>query len=161
MNIVSPVGLGLGGRSTALAPTLYQTGQFAQSPNVTSGNYSGSQPVSTTSAVTQIHSAVSQMLQSVGGGIENNKMLQMLIALMILLALLEQAEGQDKAAREALAELGTRRGGQQQFFSAYSSSTTISWEYTSTTFVFGSEGAYVAEGGTPALPQGGEVDMKA
>ena len=161
MNIVSPVGLGSSGRSTALGPALYQTSRAAQSANITAADNSGSLAAGTTSAVTQIHAAVSQMLRSVGGGVENDKMLQMLIALLILLTLLEQSQSQDTAARDALAQLGTRRDSQTQFISGYASSTTMTFEYTSTTVFFGSTDAYSMDASGQPLPEGGEVDTRA
>lgn len=161
MNIVSPVGLDFNGRPTALGPALYQTGRSAQSPSVTGAALSGTPSAGMTSAVTQIHSAVSQMLRSVGGGVENDKMLQMLIALMILLALLEEMQKPDTAARDALAELAKRGDPQAQFMSAYTSSTTISLEYTTTTVVFGSGDPYFTDSGKAPVPEGGTVDMRA
>ncbi len=161
MNIVSPIGPGSSGRPTALDPAFYQTGRSAQSSNLTGAALSGTPSAGTTSAVTQIHSAVSQMLQSVGGGVENDKMLQMLIALMILLALLEEMQKPDTAARDALAQLGNRGNGQAQFMSTYASSTTVSFEYTTTTVVFGSADAHFTGSGDQPLPHGNQVDKMA
>jgi len=156
MNIVSPVGLNSGGGAASRLPATYETGRSAPSFGAT-----GAQSTATTSAVTQIHSAVSQMLQAVGGGVQNDKMLQMLIALMILFALLNDMQKPDTGARDAMAELGSRGGPQQQFVSGYSSSTTISFEYTSTTVMFGSSEAYSSGTDAQLASPGGEVDLKA
>jgi hypothetical protein len=101
------------------------------------------------------------MLRGVGGGVENNKMLQMLIALMVLLALLEETEKAESAANDALAALNPRGGGGARSFVAYASSTTISVEYTSTTVMFGAADGYGAGDASQAAPQGEAVDLRA
>ncbi len=112
-------------------------------------------------AITQLHTAVSQLLQSVGGGLEDDKVLQMLIALIILLALLRESQGASASPPNALAPLATR-GGPTQFVSFYSSSTTIVVEQTTTTMVFQAMDVYGAAADSgQGQSKGGQVDSAA
>ena len=160
MGYIPPISIDPGGRHAGLTPAAYQTAGFGQAPGATGDAGYAASP-GTTSAITQIHSAVSQLLQSVGGGVENDKMLRMLIALLILLALLDNSQPQAEGAQNALAQLGSRGNGQSQFLYAYTSSTTISFEYTTTTWVAGNLSSYDAGGSTEQLqPQGASVDIR-
>ena len=112
---------------------------------------------STTSAqsVTEVYASVTQMLQSIGGGVEDDKLLRLLIALMILMALFENQQEQQRAGTEALQALGTNGGGGQSI-GIYSSSTSISIEHTQTTIIWGD--TYGSNGGSQADP-GGTLDV--
>jgi hypothetical protein len=85
-------------------------------------------------------------------------MLQMLIALMILMALLDQSMKPDGSGQDALGSLGSQSSGQSPTMSLYASSTTISLEYTSTSIVVSSADSYGANGLAEAMPQGGSID---
>ncbi len=82
-------------------------------------------------SVLQVNAQVAELLQGVGQGLENNKTLQLLIALMILVTLL-QGGGQSKSAGEALNGLGAQGGGREAYLSM--TTTSISIEQTSMTF---------------------------
>jgi hypothetical protein len=160
MGYIPPISINPGGRHPELNPAAYQTAGLGQASG-SAGDAGYAASPGATSAITQIHSAVSQLLQSVGGGVENDKMLRMLIALLILLALLDNSQPQTEGAQNALAQLGSRGNSQSQFLYAYQSSTTISMEYTTTTWVAGNLSSYGTGGGTEQLqPQGASVDIK-
>ncbi len=61
-------------------------------------------------SVTNVGVAVSNMLQSIGGGLENDQMLKALIALMIIAALLQQTTEGGQSSNESLRALGNGRG---------------------------------------------------
>ncbi len=81
----------------------------------------------------QINTAVGQLLQGIGGGAESNKTLQMLIALLILVTLLQGSQSQDSAAGKLgdLAQGGIGRGG---YVGMSMSSTTVTIEQTSVVY---------------------------
>ena len=113
-------------------------------------------------ALTRVHSAVSGLLQSIGGGLEDDKTLRMLIALIILLALLESSQNGVASSRNALASLGAGGVGQSQFISISYSSTTISIQQTITTMVLQSADGYASGfNGEPVESPGGQLDISA
>lgn len=106
---------------------------------------SGTGSIATTSmAVSRVNSSVAQMLQNIGGGIEDNKMLRMLIAALVLLALLEEAQAGGDNGTNLLSGLGEGQGSRSQYVGIFSSSTTVSIEQTSTTIFFASDAAAIA-----------------
>ena len=72
----------------------------AISMNISTPNANGSQSVGNTrllgrsAQISNINIAVSKMLQDIGGGVQDNKVLQLLIALLILMALLQNLSQQ-------------------------------------------------------------------
>jgi hypothetical protein len=88
------------------------------------------QGVSQIAALSQVQSAVSQLVQAIGGGVQNDKMLQALIALLIVMALLENADGPSvSSAQSPVAGLSS----ESTYVGIYSSSTTVTLEYSSLT----------------------------
>jgi len=86
----------------------------------------GNRPSTGVSAV-NVHMQVSQMLQSIGGGAQQDQTLQMLITLMILLALLQEQQRSSMQTAGALLEmLGRGRNGSEQVM--------FTWSYTSISF---------------------------
>lgn len=111
--------------------------------------------------ITRIHAAVAQMLQSIGGSAANDKVLQMLIALMILLALLKEQTDQASSLSQALSPLG-RGHGHGSVMAAYYSSTTITIEQTTTTIWFqGSDSSYANASQLQQPQQGAQIDVAA
>lgn len=140
----------------------YNLGQIPDDP---SGAARGSAPAGgvpgNSSAIMNVGPAVSQLLQSIGGGAENDKTLRMLIVLMILLALLDNSQANDASTGNALNQLANSGSGRSQFFGIFSSSTTIEIHQTSTTIV-GSTMDNVASVSSSEQPtQGGQVDLSA
>lgn len=117
-----------GGMGAAPAPTISTAGQ-TQSVSMSSSFSSMSQSM----AITRVHSQVAQMLQSVGGGLEHDKTLQMLIATILLMALLEASQKDTQGTAETLQALGGggQGSGQSQSLSLYASYTSISIQQTS------------------------------
>jgi hypothetical protein len=94
-------------------------------------------------AAINVRLQVSQMLQSIGGGVQQDQTLQMLITLMVLLALLQPQQRTDSTAASTLLDMLLRtRSGQQEF--------QFSWSYSSvnieTSFIQG-QAADPASGG--------------
>ena len=133
------------------------------SPSLARTNYSAagaSPPISSLAGAIsglEINAAVSQLLQSVGGGLETNKTLQMLIALLILVTLLQGSRdgGSTAGDLDSLARRGT--GG---YLGIAMSSTTITVEQTSILYTASmaqsSAGTEDAESG-----RGGRLDLAA
>src|SRR3972149_12035654 len=67
---------------------------------------------------------ISQLLQGIGGGVENNKTLQLLIGLLILLTLLEGSSKGGGPAADALSGLGGA-GGRGNYVNFEASTTSI------------------------------------
>lgn len=80
-------------------------------------------------SVTNVGVAVSNMLQSIGGGVENDQMLKALISLMIIAALLQQIAEGGQSSNESLRALGNGRGDAIQGQAMNASFVSI--EYTS------------------------------
>ena len=117
-----------------------------------SGSVVGSQ------ALMSLHSAVSQLLQSVGGGAENDKLLRLLIVALILLALLEQQDN-GVPGGQTLGQLGAGAGDRSQFVGIFSSSTTISIQQSSTSIVLATGNETLTAGGEMIQNTGGELDL--
>lgn len=133
---IPPIQSGFPGAS---GPTSAQTigSNLGQSVGVSMGRTGGT--IAGRSA--NVVSEVGQMLQSIGGGIENNKTLQMLIALMIFMALLQGAQGNQQQAQsgmELLSALGGGAGGSgEASMSLYVEQTNISISSTTLMASFG------------------------
>ncbi len=124
--------------------------------SVTSADISSTQSSVSSISALSISSNVSQLLNSIGGGVQDNKMLELMIALMIIMALLGQQQGGTSQGSEASAldRLGGASTGLQINSSSYSSSS-ISYQHTSITF------SGTAAETFDALRQGGETENQA
>lgn len=115
-------------------------GRADASPTTAGGALTGSQ------SITNVFTAVASMMQSIGGGIENDKLLKLLLATLIIMALLEQQQEQMQAAGEGgLAQLGRGAGGQGGAFSLFASSTSITIEQSTMVFGLGGANTYGAQ----------------
>lgn len=117
-------------------------------------------------AISNVPSQVAELLQSIGGGLENDKALQLLIAMILLLALLQgaqnESQGQSQSAADLLRLLGGGQQGQSHSITLLSSSTTITFQQTSISMVSVSSfefGSSTAAGGEPSVGQ--ELDASA
>jgi|GEM_PF-4010474 len=114
MGHVTPIGNGFAGSATqAGGPILTQAdgasasaGAAYQSDTTVSSSVSGS---SLSISATMIHSSVTTMLAGIGGGLKDDRMLRMIIAMLILSALLERRRESDCSA-ELLKGLGQGLG---------------------------------------------------
>jgi hypothetical protein len=75
---------------------------------------------------------VSQMLQALGGGAQNDQLLQLLVTLLILATMLQESQNTQSAADSLLSGLG--RGQLLQSYQSISITTTqITWQTQYTT----------------------------
>ncbi len=162
MSSIQPIGIGSGGaiptRPTASAPA---TSPQAPTGGIDSGAGAAGTSGSTT-AIMNLASQVTQMLSSLGGGLENDKMMRMMIALIILMALMnEQQEGgsQQEGAQGAGRGLAQSGGsGDQSFIYQSYSVTSISIQQTSYTSVaYGAADAFSSGGADQN--SGGQLDL--
>ncbi|UCE61677.1 MAG: hypothetical protein JSU63_07995 [Phycisphaerales bacterium] len=119
----------------------------------------GSAGTSVSRSITSINTMVTDLLQSVGGGAENDKILRMMIVLLILLALLQNQEGNSGQTSDILQSLngGNNNNGENiHIVSLYSSSTTISIQQSTTTMMVG--GAFDT-GGVETQGTEGQLDV--
>ncbi len=111
-------------------------------------------------AIMQAHSAVPQLLQGIDGAVENDKALQMLIGLIILLLLLENLKQNTGSARTGLSQLAAGGNIQPQFVGVYSSSTTTLISQTATTMVVSTmDKPAVSFDSDQPEPQGSQIDL--
>jgi len=113
------------------------------------GAASGITGMGGSNAMEQLQGVLTQLLQEGGASnLQNNQMLQLLIGLMILLALLGNAQGSAATADQIYEQLGAGQGTQGQFAGVYtSSSTTITIEQSSSVMAFGGADAGGSQGG--------------
>lgn len=112
-----------------------------------------------------INTQVAQLLQSIGGGVQNNQSLQLMIALLILLALLQQPQRSQRTAADAWIDLLGRGAAGLQRFSGFTSqmtsSTSISFEQTSIAVEL-TLGSGIIDGPSAGQPgAGSELDISA
>jgi hypothetical protein len=158
LGAIPPVGAGVqgldGGSFVTTSPVPELAGSFDRAGVTAPGRANWS---SDTAALAQVLSGVAELLQDVGGDLKNDKMVQMLVALLILLALLHGTSGEDTADRDALEALGSRGGAGR-----YTSTTIITLEQTTTTLSFYSAEQYSAGTGSDAgASVGGTMDLLA
>ncbi len=148
---LNPAGGTAGCLGTAKIGGAAQAG--ATSPTTAVGVLSGSQSIS------NVFAAVSTMMQSIGGSVENDRMMRMLIALMILLSLLqEQQESQSQSGGNELAQLGNGANSRSSYIGIFSSSTTIIFQQTTTEVSLSSHEQYTAGEQILTAP-GSQVDL--
>lgn len=88
---------------------------------------------STSTSISMVHSQVDTMLGNVGIDLENNQVLRMIIALMILQALLAQDGGNQQAGGVGLlAGTGQRSGSMAGFLSIQSETNVVQLQQQST-----------------------------
>lgn len=115
-----------------------------------------------TAGISQLLTTVAELMRNVGGDLQNDKMVQMLVALMILLALLHSFEGGDAKGQNTIEGLGSATYGAAGTAGTYSSATFISFEQTTTTISLYSSNSYDADTNDSASPsRGGTVDLSA
>lgn len=98
--------------------------------------------------ISNINMAVSKMLQDIGGGVQNNKVLQLLIALLILMALLQNMTQQGGGQSGGFSGGdGSSEQDAAQLLSHTMSSNSITIEQTSISITNSFSGTYDASGG--------------
>lgn len=158
MGLISSVSLSTVGGNAEVqgAANVAGTAQAgATSQTSAAGVLTGSQ------SITNVFAAVSTMMQSIGGGVENDRMMRMLIALMLILSLLQnQQESQSQSGGNELALLGTVANRSSSYIGIFSSSTTITFQQTTTEISLSSNEQYAATEQGLTTP-GSQVDLSA
>ena len=158
MGPILPVDAGSVQGSSGLQPNLPTV---SISVGASPGSLDYSSAVGRSQAMTNLQTAVTQLLQSGGGAAETDKLLRLLIVALILMSLLEQMEKGGGAAGQSLAKLGNGGGDRSQYVGIYTSSTTISIQQSTTSIVMGSGIDPSAAGGDAAQDTGGRLDASA
>jgi hypothetical protein len=109
--------------------------------------------------LTNMSGQIGQLLRGVGGGAEDNRMLQMMIGLMILMAVLQGSSSQPRGGADLLGQLmGPGSGGGSV---SLLSSTSISIEQTSMTVMAASPETLAAIQGGSQPQQDPQIDLTA
>lgn len=161
MSSIQPIGIGSGG-AIPTRPAAETPATSPQTPTRGVDSGAGAAGVTgDTTAIMNFASQVTQMLSSIGGGLENDKMLRMMIGLLILMALLNEQQGggsQGNGAQAAGLGLPQSGGGDQTLLYQSYSATSISIQQTSITNVaYGSADAFTSAGADPY--SGGQLDL--
>lgn len=156
MNPIQPVG----GQVQPQAPT--QASQAAPAGATLATASSNMTSMSSTTSVTMINTQVDTMLASLGGGLQDNQLLKMVIALMILQALLATDGGSQQAAIDGLLNvLGAVAGRGSQAVSLQTATNVFQIQQQSTILMTGQAAlAPDAAQGDPNEP-GENLDMTA
>lgn len=138
-----------------LTPAALPTDGASSGPSTVAG---ASASLSSSTAIMSVQSSVTQMLQSVGGGIENNEALRMLIATLIVLAMLQELLKDDEAGGKQSSSMqlpGQGNGNRSAFVGLYYSSSTVSYQQSTTT-VLSVGGSQTLSGTAGQSPSGVE-----
>ena len=160
MGPIIPAGMGANPISTAPARAGGAGGLSPSQPLAPGGSATNTSAIGDPTRVSEVFDAVTQLLRGLGGSLENDAVLKMMIALLILLALLDGSRDPAQAQRDSLLALGSRTS---QTFSAVimtASSTTISIEQTSV-YVIGTSAAQAFDTLESTPSSGGQVDLSA
>ena len=104
-------------------------------------------------------SQVTQFLEGLGGGLQNDQTLKLLIALLILIALLQNEQSQDQSMQDAFEALG-QASVNAAAGSIFVSSTSVEIQQTTTTISYSSTDLSAQFGGGEGST-GGNVDLVA
>lgn len=162
MQPILPINLTFAGGPTGMLDAA-GSAQPTAGNSLSAGNAQGvlSAQGTSTQSIQQIDSSVSQLLQAVGGSIQNDRLLKLLIGIILLLSLLDNMNSDKSASQDQPGGLGSGQGDQSQFVGIFSSSTTISIEQTSTTYLI-DPGMLGLDGNAQDSPsQGVNLDLSA
>ncbi len=155
MNPVQPIG------GYAASPQPVQ-GTAASPVSAAGGSVATLSAVSNSVSVSMIHTQVDAMLESIGGGVQDNQMLRMIIGLLILQALLAEDGGNQQPPIDRLVGLlGSVGGARSQALSLHSATNVVQIQQQSTVLM--TSQAAVAPTGTEGDPagSGNQVDISA
>lgn len=165
MGPISGVDAGMGGLAAYQPPAVAGTHGTPVSGLDNGSSIDGGISVTATSTastsvtISTVQAAVAQTLQSLDEDLADNKLLQMVIALLIFLAILQHVHQQGESAGQGLNNLGQSSGGRSSCAIGYASSTTIETQHYVSTSVaveaFGANG--VPAGGLEQA--GGQIDV--
>lgn len=112
------------------------TASAASSAPATFGSLGGAGVLGNSLAIAEVFSAVADMLEEIGGDLENDQVLQALIALLILMALLQGAGDASGSQQSFLGESGLSAGSGPLLMASSYTRTTIFIEQTTVTSTF-------------------------
>lgn len=165
MGPISPVNVGTVRPTAQDAFPLNTAGSlataFADGSRDTVGVSPGRLPGVST-ATSQLQDAVSAFLGSLGGAVGDDQQLQMLMALLILIAILNSTQsnaGPTSGPLEQLEQLAAGTRGQGVYAAMYSSSTTITIEQSTTTIVSGLSAGANSDATQGGSELGGRIDV--
>ena len=155
MNSVQPVGP----NPTGAVPTQGVQAAPVSAPGTSATAVSA---VSSSLSISMVHTQVDTMLQAIGGGVQDNQLLRMVIALMILQALLAKDGGSQQAAIDGLLDvLRTGAGQRTTAVSMHSATNVVQIQQQSTVLMTGQAAlAPTHAEGDPNGP-GGRMDLSA
>lgn len=154
---IQPMIIGPSGGAGSVSPTPGAAGSSGSTSPVSSTMVGRSMQIS------NVNMSVGQMLQGIGGGVENDKVLQMLIALMILMALLQNLQQQQGGSSGSSSQGSSNGGGldASQFLGQTMSSSSMSFEQSTIAFSnMTVTGAYQTTGEQPQA-SGQQIDTSA
>jgi len=111
-------------------------------------------------AASRVTGEVARMLQSVGGGVENNDLLKLLIAAMILLALLNESDAPQPQSQGALQGLGGGSADRAAYVGIFSSSSSVVLQQTTMSYGAVMVDSYAPSPAPPA-EAGGQINFTA
>ncbi len=163
LGAISSLSSGLSGSNAVSTQTRTPvTGNVGTDARFTAPTLNESGGSADTAGLSQLLSTVAELMRDVGGDLQNDKMIQMLVALMILLALLHNSEGSKAMGQNAIEGLGSGANGAAGTGGSYSSSTLITFEQTTTSISLYSSDSYNAgTNDSASSSRGGAVDLSA
>ena len=130
--MIQPIQLTLIGPSNGLGSIAPYSGISGAAGSNGPGSAANSTLLGRSLQISNVNLAVTQMLQDVGGGVENDKMLQLMIALLILMALLENMQQQQGGSGGSSGGSGSSFN-TAQLMGMFLSSSSITIEQTTLT----------------------------
>lgn len=100
------------------------------------GSLAGASVLGNSQAIADVFSAVAAMLEEIAGDLENDKVLEALIALLILMTLLQGAGGASGSQQSSLGNSGMSAGSDPLLLASSYTKTTIFIEQTTVTTTF-------------------------
>ena len=160
MSLVSPVSTGLWGSPSTLQ-AIYQHSTSAAASVLAGGlELGGLQAGGAASTLSSVSTAVSELMKNIGGGLENDQTLKLLVTMLILMALLQKPSGdQASTATSALKALSSLGNGGSQSITMASCSTTVAIYQSSSTAIAGSWDTSSQPGKLPLSLQGGQLNL--
>lgn len=158
---IEPVGVNPLGMTRNIAARATRPADFAR-PDAATGAI---QPAATAGAdgprgIEALQEMLAQVLEDFEAGLDNGDILQALISLIILLAMLQMLQPGSQGSEDPLESLGAGGSGQPSALIAYTSSTTITIEQTTTIIAWGtSDDLNAAFGGEPMSSVGSRLDL--
>ena len=138
------------------------TASAASSTSVTLGSLGGAGVLGNSLAIAEVFSVIADMLEEIGGDLENDQVLQALIALLILMALLQGAGDASGSRQSLLGGSGLSAGSGPLLMASSYTKTTIFIEQTTvtTTFQISAESAAAFDPGQ-LESSGNSIDISA